>query len=325
MGDAQSKAMELLRLKDDEYFALDDKALQSLQLKLADLLEPDPFAKPPGRQMDSPEAVLAIGAPSRIASVHVSGIPVVTAVRLSEQREWEMNYRQNRTFVVVDLLTGYVKAGFPMPHERVAPAPPSKSGAAPDPNSATSSFTGVDKEDLAKLLDGILGPTRLAVTALYHDWRSNTVQIEIAGNGRRTPPVARRTDIAQSANVTGRFPVDAPRNLNFAISGGTGSNSLIVRVAANVPVSATPLISSAARPLLPVTALLTRLDQPNPVQVDLAVPATLAGSGSNQMAQALFTFDLRKALVRPLPVGTYHLYLVVGAMLEGPRVLSVTQ
>ena len=328
MSDAQRKAMELVRLKDEQYYALDTKALRALQARLAEMLEPAGSSQAGAPQPQGPEPVLALGAPARIAAEQAARIPVVTAARFSDRREWEAEYKQNQVYVVADLGTGKVTAGFPTLRDKVRPPPPSQSTPPPDAESALDSFTSVELRDLMHLLGGLAAPTRLNVTVLYYNWMSNTVAIDVAGSGGRPVPEKRRTDVAKTGSAIDAIPSDAPAAVSFSIGDTAGaSGAIAVRAAANVPAGAAGLMASKdapGGPLLPVSVLLVQRDKHRPLQADFAVPATLVRQGSpSQAAQAVFAFDLRTAFPASIAPGTYQVYLVVGGLVGGPRPLTI--
>lgn len=325
MNEAQIRALELLKLPDAAWFGLDGAARLALQLRLAATIAPS--AALPNAAPQPVASVLAVGAPAHVAPKQRERVPFLVAAQFDAQREWEVNYKPNRVVVVSDLSTGRVKVGSASPHDKRRPPPPSRSGAPPSPQQAMDAMTSLELLNLADLMGTLQGPTRLALTVIYLDWKSNTVSIDVAGPGQ--PPAVTQRTLGAARQVDPRtgFKPGAPAGLAFSLPPAGNASPLALRGLVNLPLQDAGLLPGPVPPqvdLMPVTVLLVQRDVQPTLQFDTGVTATrTTGAGGEALAQAVFEIDLRNLASEPVPAGDYQVYLVVGAHVAGPRALRL--
>lgn len=327
MNEAQTRALEFLKLPDAGWFGLDGAARLAMQMRLASSIAPS--AALPNAAPQPVAAVLAVGAPAQVAPQQRERVPFLVAAQFDARREWEVNYKPNRVVVASDLSTGRVKVGSASPHDKRRPPPPSRTGAPPSPQQAMDAMTSLELLNLVDLTGPLQGPTRLALTVLYFDWRSNTVSIDVTGPGQPPAGATQRTaGVARQADPRTSLKPGAPAGVAFSLAAaGANASPLAMRVMINLPLHEAGLLPGpgpAQLDLVPVTALLVQRDVQPTLQFDTGVTATRAtGPGGEALAQAVFELDLRRLASEPVPAGDYQVYLVVGAHMAGPRLLQV--
>jgi hypothetical protein len=317
MSDAQVKAGGALVLKDAEYFGLDNARTTALSLKLSGLF-PMEFGRP-----QAPESFLAVGAPRQVDLDRKQEIPILIGKRYTGRREWDVHFEQNVVVVAVDLKTGQVMTGWPfiMGKRRETP-PPSASGDPPKETEAKTVLTGVERLDLRELFERPWITTRIAVSALDYDWRSNVVTMDIVKEGPLPAEAKPRkpSEFLSPGAVAGpgaslEIPAKAAKNAPLLLK---GSLDLSEDLAALAPLEGTP---GAA--VLTASILFRKLDHENSVQIDLSARAEMYEAAGVKRVKAGFALDAAKALPGHVLEGTYQVYLVAGAALSGPYPLTV--
>jgi hypothetical protein len=325
MNDAQSKALALIRRPDAALLALDAAARRALHAQLSSTLAvqlPPPGSPPAGADAVLP--VLALAGPSQVPADRAGGVPLLVAAQYSGRRDWEVNWSSNLVLVAVNLTTGQVITGHGKHIDRTKPAPPSQSDPAPAAAEAAARIVALEQRDLTALTGDLQRPARYALTALYHDWQSNTVLVDVAGAAGFKAEAPRPLDFSRT-RVAGVEAIKPQTAIGVMVSapGEAAAGAVPVRVAAKIPIAAAGLQllqSGPGQPVMPVTALLLQRDRTEALQIELAVPATVSGTdAASRVALALFEFNLRAAADEPLPPGQYLLSVAVGGMLSSPR------
>ncbi len=327
MNDAQDKAAKALELKDDEYFGLDQDRTTALSLKLSGLFPKGPARLPKGPNAPPipPESFLVVGAPRTVPLDRRHEIPILIGSRYTDQREWEVHREQNSVVVAADLKTGEVRTGWPflMGKRRLTP-PPSGTGAAPDAASASSISTGVERVDLRELFAQTWPSTRLAVSVIDYDWVSNVVVVSIEKEG---PPPAEAKPRKPSAFLSASaappagpgaslvVPAKAAKGAPLTLKGALDLEADRVAVA---PMEGAPDVSLALASLI-----FRKLDNEDPVQIDVAVRAQIADEKGTKRVRAGFEFDAWKTGGNLELEGSYQVYFAAGAVLAGPYPLTI--
>lgn len=319
MNEARRKAVQLLTLPDQDYFAFDEQRVLAAQLQLAELF--DAGALPPPTAMPATPMFVALGAPRQLDLNHHSELPVLIALRYTGQREWEAHYQQNIWLLAVELNSGAAHIGRLFnPGKRELTPESSKSGNPPDSIDAEAVYTSIQRIDLRRAIAHDWQPGRLAVTVIFYDWKSNTAVVELQGEGNAAKPLP----LGQpSPFLTIIDPSLAPSMADgaaFALQSGV-SRSSVVNLAFDLPRDNQLLLIHREKrtPLLKATLLLLQLDDKWPVQIDLLAPINLLklASGESRLQGAL-RLDLQAAIGRTL-TGAYQVYLLAGDQVIGPR------
>lgn len=236
---------------------------------------------------------LALAAPASTDLSQRSAIPLLLLSNVGGVRQWEVEKRSNTRFIVSERYgeTTVHDAYPPDPRKRESPdALRSRRGEMPSGTSASQMTSTAELFDLERLTGKPPRPVRYAITAIAHDWRSNTVQ-SFAYDPKVpfSPPTALSAEGARTS-----FPGPPPPELPFdwtaeglgaAFAPVTGSSAarLLVRLAVNadevVPVNSG---GDAALPrgVLLVTVVLAPRDQRSARTQALHVPVYSAPSGT---------------------------------------------
>jgi hypothetical protein len=231
MNEAQSKAVKLLALQEEEYFAFNDERALELQLKLSEIWGEDFSGVFPGDvssegSRESP-ALLAISAPSRVYLDRHEELPVLVASCQTGLRRWQVNYDPNTHVIAADLATGVVRTGLPfIKGKRELTPQPSMSGTPPDEINARAVANSVRKINVRKYIDLPWRPSQLALAVIVYDWVSNTIVVELVGEKdhqaalQSTPPFPREMAIELARKVR-RAKEDPESLLSFEASADT--------------------------------------------------------------------------------------------------------
>ncbi len=319
MNEAQHKAVQLLTLSDEEYFAFDRQRLLAVQMQLSNLLR-DGARQPPTATPSATPMFVALGAPRQLDFAHHTELPVLLALRYTGQREWEVHHKQNIWLLATELNSGDTHIGHLFHSDKRERTPqPSMSGTPPDSINAKGVRTSVQRIDLRQAVVHEWRPGRLALTAIYYDWKSNTAIMDLRGEdetrqlqlGRASPflaiidPPPARTD-----GIALTLPSAAGQPTTLAFDLPRGNQSIIMD-------------REKQAPLLKATLLLLQLDDKQPVQIDMQVPVKILKPmfGESRL-QGAVRFDLRAATERVL-AGPYQVYLLAGDRVIGPQAISL--
>jgi hypothetical protein len=340
MNDAQTKTVELLSLQDEEYFAFDEQSQSALSSKLTDILREDPFAAPPSVEPSTERPPLVvIGAPRIVKLDQRDDLPVLIAVRTTGLRDWQVEKEQNARIVLVDLESGVIKTQRLFgTHKRMRTPEPSMSGPRPDELNAATVGTSLNRHiGLRRQLGIKWRPGRYAVNVIIYDWVSNTVVVELQGEESRQQQLQPRasSEFLSSTIANDETPILKQLGAALSVPAKVGrSNPIELHGAVRMPfapaavvprrVESPPTNTSMESPLLLASVMLIKLDAEDPVQIDLAIPATVSGEfGQEQTIQAFFSLDVRTALPGYTLSGKYQTYLVVGDRVAGPYLMTV--
>lgn len=317
MNEAQRQAAQLLTLPDQDYFAFDEQRALAAQLRLAALFSASDL--PPTATPEVPQFV-ALGAPRQIDLDRHAEWPLLMALHYTGQREWEVRHQQNVWLLAVELNSGAARLGRLFnPGKRELTPEPSRSGNPPDAIDAGAVYASVQRLDLRRAMAGDWQPGRFAVTVIFYDLKSNTVVIELQGEGNSAKPLP----IGQPSPFL--TAIDAA--LTPAIADGAAltrpsgvGRSTLVNLTFDLPRDHQLLLIDREKrsPLLKASLLLLRLDDPWPTQMDFLAPIHLLkpASGAARL-QGAVQLDLRAAAGRALS-GAYQAYLLAGDRVIGP-------
>jgi hypothetical protein len=331
MNEGQAKAVELLRLRDEEFFLFNDQRAVELQSKLASMLRQQPLSRSPtaGGREGSP--VLAAGAPKVVKLDQHRDVPVLVATRQTGQREWEVKYDQNTLVVAVDLQSGIVRSGRQFTKNKLEmTAVPSRTGPPPDVINATAVTTSVRRFYLGEVLDTEWRPAKLAVTVIVYDWLSNTVVTTLEKSGEQPQQISPRnpSDFIREGRGSAVLAKSAGSGFVLSVPSSVSAKAAIpIRGAVEIGpdrVVVAPSSKPGNTSLLLASLLFLKLDESRPVQVDLAIPAVVQTPFLRKaVVKAAFDFDLRAALGARRLSGKYQIYFVVGDTITGPYLMNV--
>ena len=197
----------------------------------------------------------------------------------------------------------------------------SGAGTPPDEINATSTRAGVSTIDLLEKMAGRLTPGRLSVTAVAYDVRSNTVEMELEGDGHPDSP-----ELQTSAFV--RHELDSSRRIDTELKvpeSGSAGDGIRLRVATQTKGRKGIVRTADDVPFFPCHLVLVRLDE-YPLIIPASVPAQKAETASSEEPayNASFTV-LLGGDGHPISPGKYLVYFDLGPDLLGPLPLTVSE
>lgn len=306
---------QLLRLADDDYFALADERRMDLA---------DAFSK---ASLDGSAADLAatpprlsLGAPRHMDLAKHGSAPVLVGFFETGLRGWQVNFQPNFRLFVKSRSTGELLHATPLVSMRRGIEPLlSGVGSPPEEAAASATRTSVVMIDLLDRLAGRLTLGEISVTAVAYDVRSNTVRIQIDGPDQSTVPTATKRHYV-------RFDLDERSRIDPEIvvpDRGSAQSGFRVRVATQLTDDDGILHTELNQPFLPCHVVLVGLDQP-PVVVPASPPVQqIALPDGRRVFNALFLVELGGKDGPPVAPGAYQVYLDLGADFLGPYPLIV--
>lgn len=325
MNEAQTIAIEALKIPDAQFFSLEENIIAGVRDKLA----PGPLG-PPGSPSSEAPPILALGLPKSVDIDSHNQIPGLVAKRYTGLRAWEVDFQQNLTFMVTDLTTGDVKTivSFAEDKRRGASPPPSRTPPEPDIVNRGATTYGVERFKVPDVYEG-QWPSRIAVTATYYDWLSNTAVVSCESKSREEKPLAPRaaSNFVTSVAVSDDAVVAPGFTWSVPETAGPG-NPIQVRVILSVLPGQTPLLPGKEADqgyslLVPVTLVLLKLDLLYPVRISMAIPLRQPPVKGGE-ARARFAVNLRDTPEGRALSGTYQVYITTGSIVSGPYSLTVS-
>lgn len=321
MNQAKDEVVRLLSLDDEAYFTIGEEQILDLQAKIAEVFEPEQSEEMPVIEDETPETVLAIGAPKAINVDRDFRLPILGACRYTGQRGWEVNYNQNFWLVASNLSDGSVRLIRPLlKDKRQKTPPPSGTGTPPNNISAVTVTTSVRLFDPQTNMLLNWRPARLALTALVYDWVSNTVMVNLVELGQQEETAEARHRSA-FINPTSKVTPDGTAFTHPEQAAAGEPIPVTVQISASKgDVAVCASLGEEGGSLLTATFVLLKLDDRDPARVDIAAPLNTENA---EMTEAAFEFNVADALDEELEEGTYLTYLIAGRTIVGPHRLVI--
>lgn len=337
MSTSQDVAREILNVGDGVYFDEKTVSFPSLVARLA----------------DTDFEGVAVSSPASVPTGSRATLPVLLAMQRRGLQAWEVNRDNNTVVFAADRATGLVRTG---PVFRDAKAedfsspPPGARPNRPDEASAEAIVTGVTKFDARDILDLPWGPGRWSIGILLFDQASNTVDVDLEGEGPPPAPRAAAASPRPAAATTkappagmatyagpprAALPEGSPAGA-IAVDPAPGEASrLTVHGSFRVTASAAHLAPGAGKivetdgsersvaAVVPVTIAIVGLDAPRPMLKPLAVPVYGdAAARPGDLLEGRFSVDALAPPVFGLPAGRYAAWLFVDGRVFGPAVFD---
>ncbi|MCY2987098.1 MAG: hypothetical protein NTY19_04420 [Planctomycetota bacterium] len=303
MSNIQDRAARLIALPESgDYFKFTDDRQRDLQNLLSGLFLDEP---------DTPSPLLALSAPARVDLDEQTNIPVLVASIASGLRSWQVNFTTNLHVFVRDSSSGKLRVAEPLVNMRRGKVPLlSGKGDPPDKLDAISWSAGVNWFDLQAKVPQTYAKGQIAVTAVAHDVRSNSVVMEL--DSAKSPP-----DVPLPAPQPYVRPVVDKSPISTAQVALTGA---LIRISAPIPGNSVRDLASE-HPLCSLNVVLIQLDE-KPVIIPVTTPAQRRpDADGKQVWRAAFEVDLPAAAETQL-AGEYQVYVDLGDELIGPYLFS---
>ena len=311
----KNPAAELLRLADDEYFALSEERRVHLADAFSEISNDDdahdPAAIPPR---------LALGAPLRVDMKSRSRVPVLLGSFETGLRGWRINFKRNLNIFVKSRSTGALLHSTPLISvRRGLEQAPSGAGNPPVGAQAAVTRTGVVLVDLSDRMADKLASGEIFATAVAFDVHSNTVRIRLDGSEKpRTAAAAKESYV--------RYELDKRPSIDEKIvvpSSGSAKNGFRIQVVEQLVEEDGVLRTEENQPFLPSHVVLVRLDQPAVVIQASPLVQQVALPDGKQVFNALFLVEIGGEKGHAVVPGDYQVYLDLGASFLGPYPLKV--
>jgi hypothetical protein len=317
----------ILNLTEEEYFSVDRIALAARQRLL----------------LSSDYTGIAVNAPASIRTGQHSKLPLVMAMRMSGDRDWEVGLRDNCILVGTNLHTGKVHFANGLASDKELT---SRGGRIKQPKGSKPPGLAVVAAQIIELdprnrlhLPWDTGLWSLGV--LYYDWPSNTVTVKLEGNGPAEQPAVRAIfpistgggDLP-SYQPTAKTPPYPAAGAVFTVEAKKVQDQpqLIVHGAFTTTIKdyhlATSPGSGPSGPaaIVPITFVILGLDWKFPRPFTWAVPVQERSSvAPGKTAHGTFAIDALAGGVTPLDPGRYVAYIIMDGRIFGPQSFQVTR
>jgi len=317
----------ILNLTEEEYFSADSAALEEREDQL----------------LSSDYAGIAVNAPATVVTGQHDKLPLVMAMRMSGDRDWEVVLHDNCILVGTNLHTGKVHFANGLASDKDLY---SRGGRIKQPKGAKPSGLAVVAAQIIELdprtrlhLPWDTGLWSLGV--LYYDWPSNTVTVKLEGTkpaerpaDRAIFPVSASGSDLPSYQPTAKTPPYPAAGVVFTVEAKTvqGQPQLIIYGAFTTTIkdyhlAASPGSSpSGPAAIVPVTLVILGLDWKFPRSFPWAVPVQDRGSvAPGKTAHGVFAIDALAGGVTPLDPGPYVAYIIMDGGIFGSQSFLVTR
>jgi len=323
---------KVLNLRDEEFFNADDSVLPPREELLLDL----DFIG------------VAINAPHRIDTGRRDKLPVIMAVRLGGERDWDVQLTENCILVGTNLVDGTVRFTRALVTDKELR---SKGGRkkAPRGTKPPASELGEESAQLVELkarerlrIPWETGTWSLGV--IYYDWPSNTVVVELEGNaGVKSPPARAVHPQPGPGPLPSYLPSpktpQAPQDgmaFTVEVTGQEGKRVLNVYGSFAVPakdfhLSQHPLVHQLpggrrenVSVVVPVTLAVLGLNWELPIRFDWAVPVYGGQLQKGTTTRGQFAINaFAEGSGSGLSVGSYICYIVMDGRIFGPKAFQI--
>jgi hypothetical protein len=322
---------EILNFTDDEFFDIDPSILSSREWSLLDM---DFFG-------------LAIAAPGEIMVDEKDKIPLIMAVHLSGERDWEFPMSDNCILVGTDLQDGSVHfaKAFVDRKERKNRGIKKKVPRGPKPSGLVSAAAKLIELDPKDHLSIPWSPGIWAVGVIYYDWSSNSVTVELMGEEEIPSSPAHEIYPEPDPKGTGLLPsfvpgpqIPAPPDSGLVFTGKIkvedgqqhlnifGSFALMTRYfhlpERKIVHQFQDGKQHSVAAVIPVTFAILGMNWDTPIQIDWAFPVYGEPLEVSTKAQGYFAIDALENRP-PLAPGQYICYLIMDGHIYGPKIFKI--
>ncbi len=317
----------ILNLTEEEYFSAGTTALAARQRAL----------------LSSDYTGIAVNAPASIMTGQHDKLPLVLAMRMGGDRDWEVGLRDNCILVGTNLHTGKVHFanGLASDKELTSRGGRIKQPKGPKPPGLAVVAAQIIELDPRNRLPLPWDTGLWSLGVLYYDWPSNTVTVKLEGNGpaeqpagRAIFPVSTGGGDLPSYQPTAKTPPCPAAGAAFTVEAKTvqDQQQLIIHGAFTTTIKcyhlATSPDSGPSGPavIVPVTLAILGLDWKFPRPFTWAVPVQDRGAvAPGKTAHGTFAIDALAGGFSPLDPGRYVAYIIMDGGIFGPQPFQVTR
>lgn len=324
----------ILNLNDNEYFNADSSVLGPRESKL---LSQDFFG-------------VAVNVPQEIDSDIHEKIPMIMAVRLSGDRDWDVRMATNCFVVGINMTNGHVLIGKAFVNEKAMKSkhpetaiPPKQ----PKPPGLALRMAQLSELDVAKRLQVPMQTGSWAFGVIYYDWVSNTVPVQLTGDEDLPVPQVRPVFPDPVLDKSGKSPCylalnKTPALPNYGLSftheqyNDETHRTLNIYGSFNLKAKTQHLPEKDASHLyegfgsqhiaatIPATMIVLGIDWENPIKIDWGIPVYGESVEEGSPVQGYFSIDAyQNSHIQQLIPGTFFYYIVLDGCIYGPRSFQV--
>ncbi|MCK5607299.1 hypothetical protein KAR91_35780 [Candidatus Pacearchaeota archaeon] len=333
MASNEEIVTNVLNFTDDEFYNIDQTILNQHEAQLLDM---DYFG-------------LAVNAPEIIDTKKQDKLPLIMAVRLSGERDWELKLADNCILVGTNMLDGSVTFAKALVDEKALkgrgePENPPKGPKPPGLALAAAQLTELDAKNRLQIEwdSGIW-----ALGAIYYDWQSNTVEVELNGDEEIIPQQADSVYPDPNLQGSGAIPSYLPMNktpkapasgLLFMCEFSIEQNRQVLNVFGSYAVEVREFHLPKQQimhnyqgrqeniaAIVPLTIAVLSVDWNTPFQFDCLVPVYGKTLEVGKIATGYFAIDaFTDPLPQPLTPGKYVSYMIMDGRIFGPFPFKVS-
>ncbi|HFQ81470.1 MAG TPA: hypothetical protein ENK33_08885 [Desulfobacterales bacterium] len=324
----------ILNLNQKEFFSADQSFLTQRESQLLDM---DFYG-------------VAVNAPRRILTDRHAKLPLVIAVQYCGKRGWDVPLKNNGLLVGMNLRDGSVYfADIYQNKKRLANkwrAGKTHRGAYPPGLSLKAAVLKI--VDVRQRLNLKWDTGIWAFGVLYYDWPSNTVIVKLQGREKAAPsPVIRvhpEPDPRDAAVLPTYLPtVNTPKalksELKFTVQFKDEKDGQQLKVYGSFAVPVRDFNLPAHKrvrqfhdkkqqniaAVIPITLVVLRLDQDEPLQFNWAVPVYGKPLKAGMQARGSFSIDaLNTGAETKLGCGRYACYIFMDGRIFGPKIIDIS-
>ena len=285
---------------------------------------------------------IAVNAPASIMTGQHDKLPLVLAMRMGGDRDWEVGLRDNCILVGTNLHTGKVHFanGLASDKELTSRGGRIKQPKGPKPPGLAVVAAQIIELDPRNRLPLPWDTGLWSLGVLYYDWPSNTVTVKLEGNGpaeqpagRAIFPVSTGGGDLPSYQPTAKTPPYPVAGVAFTVEAKTvqDQQQLIVHGAFTTTIKDYHLASPGSGPsgpaaIVPVTLVILGLDWKFPRPFTWVVPVQDRSAVTpGKTVQGTFAIDAMAGGVTPLDPGRYVAYIIMDGGIFGPQPFQVTK
>ncbi|WDP92882.1 MAG: hypothetical protein HUN04_25430 [Desulfobacter sp.] len=326
---------EILKFNESEFFDADQAVHDSRESRL----------------LDVDYTGMAVNAPGKIDTRIRGKIPLVMAVRLSGDRDWEMRLGANCQVVGTNMANGAVcfAEAFIQDEQERSPEPEkTEESRGPKPPGLALALAQLREIDAKERLNIPWEPGNWTFGLIYYDWASNTVPVELTGEGPAqympTRPIFPDPFLEGGGEAPCYLPIDkTPRPPAYGVSFTYeqssdpgypffyvyGSFRFALRVF-HLPDDQVTHDYQGAGPqnvaaVVPVTMAVLGVDWDKPLTFEWGVPVYGNPMDLGTVFQGYFSIDAdEKGKIRELPPGDYVFYIIADGGIYGPHSFRIS-
>jgi hypothetical protein len=294
---------------------------------------------------------IAINGPNKILCDQQGSIPIIMGIRVSGERDWDVNLIKNCFVVATNLTTGELIIAHALVGSKDRGLFENRSSVKePAPPGLAIAAAQLVAIDVRKQISIPWNSGFYSLNMLYYDWLSNTIQLQLVGE-EVLPNPHQATQVNPEPNLAdiSSFPCYVPTSnslespekgavftIEFFETSHTPQLAILGAFALEARVShiAWPdlvhtLQNGTQYPvcaIIPVTLLMLTLDAKEPVKIDWKIPVYGSECSVGMLVKGSFSIEVLSAEnIKELNAGEYVCYIEIDGQIYGPQTFQVPE